>query len=91
MPGTEEEVSALGGYAALVLVFADAVAQATPQQRARIEAEVMPLAEDLRESGITKAREVQLVRRITDALMSIMGSSWELSPETRQWVDGLLR
>lgn len=84
-------MSALGGYAALVLVFADAVAQATPEQRARIEREVMPLAEDLRETGITKAREVQLVRRITHTLRSTMGDSWELSPETRKWVDGLLR
>lgn len=84
-------MSALAGYAALVLVFGDAVAQATPEQRQRIEREVMPLTEDLKEHGITKAREVQLVQRITDTLQSIMGGSWELDPGTRKWIDGILR
>lgn len=82
---------ALAGYAALTLVFGDAVAQSTPEQKQAIEDRVMPLTKDLAEHGITKAREVQLVRRILRELLSIMGSSWELDPETKKWVVGLLR
>lgn len=82
---------ALAGYAALTLVFGDAWRQATPDKRERIQAEIMPLFEDLKEVGITKARERQLLERITHGLMSIMGDSWELQPESKKWIEGLLR
>lgn len=82
---------ALAGYLALTLLFGDAVAQATPDKKARIGAEIMPIVEDLKEEGITKARERQLLERITFGLMSIMGDSWELRPESKKWIEGLLR
>lgn len=85
------QYKALAGYASLVLVFSDAVAQATAEQRQRIEREIMPLTKDLAEHGITKARERQLLERITHGLVSIMGSSWQFQPETMKWIEALLR
>lgn len=84
-------MGAVGAYVTLVLVFGDAVRQSTPAQRTEIEQRVMPLTEDLRERHITKAREVQLVRRILNELSAIMGDEWQLDPETKSWVQGLLR
>lgn len=83
--------SAIGAYASLVLVFADAVRQATQTQRKSLEDRVLPLTRDLAEPGITKAREVQLLIRIFGQMHSIMGDTWELDLETRRWIEGLLR
>lgn len=92
-PGQQRLVvnKAFAGYASLVILFGDAVAQATSEKKARIESEIMPLFEDLKERDITKAREMQLLDRITHGLLSIMGDSWELSPESSKWIEGLLR
>lgn len=83
-------MNALAGYASLVLVFGDAVRQATPAQGQAIRARIMPLVEDLKEPGMTKLRERQLLDRITLGLLSIMGDSWQLSEESRKWIGALL-
>lgn len=82
--------SAVAGYLALTLMFGDAVRKATPRQRERIEREIMPLFEDLKEADITKARERQLLERIVYTLMSTMGDTWKLDDEVAKWIDTLL-
>lgn len=74
------ESSAVAGYMSVTLFIGDAIRQASPEQRERIREEVLP---SLHLSEVP-------IRDVLMHVIEIMGTDWELQPESQRWIQGLL-
>ena len=77
----QDQQRALAGYMALTQFIGDAVSQATPEQRARIRDETLPL---LRDYDVP-------VSEVTGSVLEIMGLGWTLRSSTRDWISSLIK
>lgn len=77
-------MSSFGPALSVTLFVADAARHATPEQRARLKSEALPPLRD------TKLTASEAYRAVLTKTVEIMGPDWDLDPETKAWIDGLL-
>lgn len=75
-------MSALSGHLALVMFVAAARADATHEQRGRLDERLKPLIQSFRADGDPEPLLLKVIE--------IMGPEWEPSGEWKAWIDSLL-
>jgi hypothetical protein len=80
------KLTSIEGFMAFILFVGAAVHDANEEQRARLNLEMPPLLDAMRDKESYK-REMAAVM---EGVLEIMGDDWQMDEESRKWIDVLL-